>query len=36
MKQLTDHITFHHGATISNRLVQAPMLTNSGDNEAVS
>ncbi|WP_283596189.1 NADH-dependent oxidoreductase [Limosilactobacillus vaginalis] len=36
MKQLTDHITFRHGATINNRLVQAPMLTNSGDNEAVS
>lgn len=36
MKQLTDHITFRHGATINNRLVQAPMLTNSGDNETVS
>ena len=36
MKQLTDNITFRHGATINNRLVQAPMLTNSGDNEAVS
>lgn len=36
MKKLTDQVTFRHGATINNRLVQAPMLTNSGDNEAVS
>ncbi|MCH3922905.1 oxidoreductase [Limosilactobacillus sp.] len=36
MKQLTDQVTFRHGATLNSRLVQAPMLTNSGDHEAVS
>lgn len=36
MKQLTDQVTFRHGATINNRLVQAPMLTNSGKDEAVT
>ncbi len=36
MKKLTDHITFRHGATLNNRLVQAPMLTNSGKDEMVS
>ncbi|MTV82671.1 NADH-dependent oxidoreductase [Secundilactobacillus folii] len=29
-KQLTDTIKFRHGATINCRLVQSPMLTNSG------
>ena len=29
-KQLTDSVTFRHGATISSRIVQPPMLTNSG------
>lgn len=36
MKKLTDHVTFRHGATLKNRLVQAPMLTGSGDHEQVS
>ncbi|WP_204121918.1 MULTISPECIES: NADH-dependent oxidoreductase [Levilactobacillus] len=36
MKKLTDFVTFKHGATLTNRLVQAPMLTNSGLNEAVT
>lgn len=26
MKKLTDQVTFRHGATLNNRLVQAPML----------
>ena len=33
MKQLTDKITFRSGATINNRIVQTPMLTNSGIHE---
>lgn len=33
MKKLTDTITFRHGATINNRIVQTPMLTNSGLDE---
>lgn len=36
MKKLTDQVTFRHGATLNSRLVQAPMLTNSGDHETVS
>lgn len=36
MKKLTDKITFRHGATINNRIVQTPMLTNSGVNEMVT
>lgn len=36
MKNLTDKITLKNGATINNRLVQSPMLTNSGENGAVS
>lgn len=36
MKELTDQINFRHGATLTNRLVQAPMLTSSGNNEMVS
>lgn len=32
-KSLTDKITFRHGATINNRLVQSPMLTNSGKDD---
>lgn len=31
MKQLTDKVTFPNGATLSSRLIQPPMLTNSGD-----
>lgn len=30
MAKLTDSLTFRHGATIANRFVQPPMLTNSG------
>lgn len=30
-KQLTNNITFRHGATINSRIVQSPMLTNSGE-----
>lgn len=30
MAKLNDSLTFKHGATISNRFVQPPMLTNSG------
>ena len=29
-KTLTDKVTFRHGATLSSRIVQPPMLTNSG------
>ncbi len=36
MKQLKDHITFRHGATTANRIVQTPMLTNSGVDEMVT
>lgn len=36
MKKLTDKITFRHGASINNRIVQTPMLTNSGVNEMVT
>lgn len=36
MKQLTDKVTFRHGATINNRIVQTPMLTNSGKDEKVT
>ncbi|MGX7107590.1 oxidoreductase [Hutsoniella sourekii] len=32
-KQLTDTITFRHGAQVQNRLVQPAMLTNSGQND---
>ena len=35
MAELNDSLTFKHGAKISNRFVQPPMLTNSGiDGEA--
>lgn len=30
MANLSDSLTFRHGATLNNRLVQSPMLTNSG------
>ncbi len=30
VKKLSDKVTFRHGATIKNRMVQPPMLTNSG------
>lgn len=30
MKKLTDQVVFRHGASVKNRLVQPPMLTNSG------
>lgn len=30
MKKLSDKVTFKHGAVINNRMVQPPMLTNSG------
>lgn len=33
MKNLTDKVTFRHGATIDTRTTQSPMLTNSGLNE---
>lgn len=36
MKKLADQVTFKHGATINNRMVQPPMLTNSGLNGAVT
>ena len=36
MKELSDKVTFKHGAVINNRMVQPPMLTNSGINGAVS
>lgn len=36
MKQLTDKVTFPNGATLSSRLVQPPMLTNSGDHGFVT
>lgn len=36
MRNLTDQVTFRHGATITSRTAQSPMLTNSGVNEAVS
>lgn len=36
MKQLTDQVTFRHGASINTRTAQSPMLTNSGVNEAPS
>lgn len=36
MKKLTDQVTFRHGATITTRTAQSPMLTNSGVNEMVS
>jgi len=32
-KHLTDQVTFRHGATTKNRLVQSPMLTNSGKDD---
>jgi 2,4-dienoyl-CoA reductase-like NADH-dependent reductase (Old Yellow Enzyme family) len=32
-KHLTDKVTFRHGATTNNRLVQSPMLTNSGKDD---
>lgn len=35
-KKLSDSVTFYHGAKVSNRMVQPPMLTNSGLNGAVS
>lgn len=30
MSELNQPLTFRHGATVKNRLVQPPMLTNSG------
>lgn len=36
MKKLNDTITFRNGATLTNRIVQTPMLTNSGLHEEVS
>lgn len=36
MKQLTDKIFFKNGAVINNRMVQSPMLTNSGNKGEVS
>ena len=36
MKQLNDKITFRNGATVTNRIVQTPMLTNSGIDEMAS
>lgn len=36
MRKLTDKVTFRHGATITTRTAQSPMLTNSGVNEMVS
>lgn len=33
MKKVTDKVTFRHGATIDTRLIQTPMLTNSGKDE---
>lgn len=36
MKKLTDKIKFRHGAIINNRLVQTPMLTNSGKDEHIT
>ncbi|MCV3739964.1 NADH-dependent oxidoreductase [Lentilactobacillus hilgardii] len=36
MRKLTDEVTFRHGATISTRTAQSPMLTNSGLDEKVS
>lgn len=32
MSNLNESLTFRHGATVANRFVQAPMLTNSGEN----
>ena len=36
MKKLSDEVTFRHGATISTRTAQSPMLTNSGLDEKVT
>lgn len=36
MKKLTDKVTFRHGATMTNRIIQSPMLTNSGIDEMVT
>lgn len=36
MKKLSDKVTFKHGAVVNNRMVQPPMLTNSGLNGMVS
>lgn len=36
MRKLTDDVTFRHGATISTRTAQSPMLTNSGLDEKVT
>ena len=36
MKKLSDEVVFKHGAVIKNRMVQPPMLTNSGMNGEVS
>lgn len=36
MKKLSDKVIFKHGAVINNRMVQPPMLTNSGLNGMVS
>ena len=33
MKQLNDTITFRNGASVNNRIIQTPMLTNSGIHE---
>lgn len=36
MTKIADTLTFRHGATIKNRMVQPPMLTNSGDHGFVT
>ncbi|MFT8670102.1 MAG: hypothetical protein ABF778_10215 [Liquorilactobacillus hordei] len=36
MRNLTDKVTFRHGATISTRTAQSPMLTNSGLDEKIT
>ncbi len=36
MKKLNDTITFRNGASINCRIVQTPMLTNSGIHEMAS
>ena len=36
MKALTDQVQLRHGAVLQNRIVQSPMLTNSGDREYVT
>lgn len=36
VKKLSDKVTFKHGAVVRNRMVQPPMLTNSGEKGHVS